>query len=441
MIPAQHLAGSGAAFAEGCAAKFTTPDHEGVVQQATLPEVLDQRGHRFVGCGHFIRESRGDAGAFTGAVEVPAPVEEIHKANAFFNEPPRQQAVVGKARLAGLRPVVFEHLLRLLGDVHDLGHAGLHAKGQLILRDARDSLGMAELGDLLLIEILQGIERLAAHGAVHAGGIAHKEHGIALAAALHALIHAGNEAAAPAALAAAGLRAAGDERDKARQVLILRAETIRGPRTHGGPALPRMPGEEQQLRRRMIELVRVHRTDHAHLIGDGVKVRAGVAHPDAAFAVLRKGTRCAHELGHPGGEGEAPAFENRVRAVLPAALHELRFVVKQVEVRRRSRHVQVDHAFGLRRKLRLLRRERIVRRCTGSRLLLQRMHGDGPKAELPRVAKELTARLELKGVVSDGVHVLKDTFKVRSSFCATGPNHVWRDKPRGSTGSPHGLHR
>ena len=165
-----------------------------------------------------------------------------------------------------------------------------------------------------------------------------------------------------------------------------------------------MTGEEQQLRRGVIELIRVHGADQAHLIGDGVEVRAGIAHGDAAFAIARKGTRCAHELRHAGGEGEAAAFENGIGAVLPAALHELRFVIKQVEVRRRTRHVQVDHALGLRRILRLLGCQRIVRCRTGSRLLLHRMHGDGSQAELPCVAEELAARLELKGVVSDGVH-------------------------------------
>ena len=167
-----------------------------------------------------------------------------------------------------------------------------------------------------------------------------------------------------------------------------------------------MAGEEQQLRRRVVELICVHRPDHAHLIGDGVEVRAGVAHRDPAFAILRKSTRRAHELRHPGGEGKAPAFENRVGAVLPAAFHQLRFVIKQVKMRRRSRHVQVDHALRLRRKLRPLRCQRIVRhrRRTGSRLLLQRMHGNGSQAELPRVAEKLPARRELKSVVGDGVH-------------------------------------
>ena len=404
VVAAQHGAGGGAAFAEGGAAKFAAPDDESVVQQAALLEVFDEGGDGLVGGSHLGGEAGGDAAALAGAVEVPAPVEEVHKAHAFFHQAAGEQAVVGEAGFAGLGTVGLDHMFRLLRDVHDLGHAGLHAEGQLVLGDAGDGFRMTKLGDLLLIEILQGIEGLAAHGAVHAGGVAHEEDGVAFATALHTLVHAGDEAAAPAALAAAGLGAAGDEGDEAGQILIFRAEAIGGPGTHGGAALTRVAGEEEQLRRGVIELVRVHGADHADLVGDGVEVGAGVAHPHAGLAIAGKGARGTHELGDAGREGKAAAFENGVGAVLAAAFDQLGLVVKEVQVGRRTGHVEVDDALGLGRKVRLFGREWIVRHHTGPSLLLHGMHGDGPQTELARMAEELAAGFELERVVEDGGH-------------------------------------
>ena len=48
-----------------------------------------------------------------GAVEVPAPVEELHEAHALLDQPAGEQAVVGEARLARLGAVGLERLLRL----------------------------------------------------------------------------------------------------------------------------------------------------------------------------------------------------------------------------------------------------------------------------------------------------------------------------------------
>jgi hypothetical protein len=73
---------------------------------------------------------------------------------------------------------------------------------------------MGELCGLQFIEFAEGIERLAAQGAAHSWRVGDEEDGIAFGAALHALENGGDEAAAPAALAAAGLGAAGDQGTK-----------------------------------------------------------------------------------------------------------------------------------------------------------------------------------------------------------------------------------
>ena len=76
-------------------------------------------------------------------------------------------------------------------------------------------------------------------------------------------------------------------------------------------------------------------------------------------------------------------------------------------MRRRTRHVQVNHPLRLRLMVRLARHHRIRRLRHRRRLLLHRMHGDGPEAELTRRAKKLAARGELELVVADGVHGVK----------------------------------
>ena len=117
-----------------------------------------------------------------GAVEVPAPVEELHEAHALFDQPPGQQAVVGEARLARLRAVGFERsACGLLGDVHHLRHASLHAEGQFVLGDARQRFRVAQARGLHLVQVAQRVERLAAQLAVHARRIGHIQHRIALA--------------------------------------------------------------------------------------------------------------------------------------------------------------------------------------------------------------------------------------------------------------------
>ena len=65
-----------------------------------------------------------------------------------------------------------------------------------------------------------------------------------------------------------------------------------------------------------------------------MQVRNGIGEPDAALSVLGEFPGCAQQLGNAGGEGEALALQEGVRAILPVALHELGLVIVEVEVRR-----------------------------------------------------------------------------------------------------------
>lgn len=276
MVAAEYLAVGGAALTEGSAAEFAAPDDQGVFEQAALFEVFDEGSDGFVGGGHFFGETVGDAIVGSGAVEVPSPIEQVNKACALFDQAAGEKAVVGKGRFAGFGAVSFERFRIFLRDVHDAGDAGLHPVGEFVLSDAGEGLGMGELCGLKFIEFAEGIEGAAAEGTAHSWRVGDEEDGIAFGAALHALKNGGDEAAAPAALAAAGLGAGGDEGDETWEVLIVGAETVSGPSSHGWAALADVTGVEQQLSGRVIELIGLHRVDEAHLIGDLVEVWAGV---------------------------------------------------------------------------------------------------------------------------------------------------------------------
>ena len=167
---------------------------------------------------------------------------------------------------------------------------------------------MAKLLGLDLVQVVQGIERHAAHLAVHAGRVGNIEHRVALGAALHALVDGRQEAGAERILAAVGLRAAGDQHDEAGQVLVLGAQAVGDPRAHRRAARPRRAGEDQQLGRGVVELVGVHRVDEAQLVGHLGQVRHGVGKPEARLAVLLERPPRAQQLGRAGGEGEALAL-------------------------------------------------------------------------------------------------------------------------------------
>ena len=223
----------------------------------------------------------------------------------------------------------------------------MHAEGELILGDAGEGLRMGELVVGVVVEVVDGIQCLAAHGAVHAGGVGHVENGVALGAALDTLVDGGDEAGGKAILATIGLGAAGDQDNVAGQVLVFRTESVSCPGAEGGAAGLGETGVQEQLRRGVVELVGMHGLDEAEVIRDLVQVRDGIRHPDAVFTVLLEGAWRPHELGRAAGEGEGFTLEEGVRAVLAVPFHQLGLVVKHVKVRRGAGEVEVNDTLCL----------------------------------------------------------------------------------------------
>ena len=116
------------------------PNNERPVEQAALFEVLDERRQCSVDLLHFDRQDRRDVFAGTDAVMVPAPIVNLNEPRPRFDEPSREEAIVGESRIgplvddariarriglgdeAGLRAVQIEDVLRFFRDVHEFGH-------------------------------------------------------------------------------------------------------------------------------------------------------------------------------------------------------------------------------------------------------------------------------------------------------------------------------
>ena len=158
VVVAAEFGGAVAGFVHGGAAKFATPNDEGVIEHAALLEVVEQCGDGAVGFEAFFGEGGFEVVAVLGAVDVPAPVEELDEADALLGEAAGEEAVVGEGGFAGFCAVGFEGFGVFFGDVHDAGDGGLHAVGQFVLFDAGEGFGVVEAFELHAVELLEGVE-------------------------------------------------------------------------------------------------------------------------------------------------------------------------------------------------------------------------------------------------------------------------------------------
>src|SRR6187401_2789613 len=77
----------------------------------------------------------------------------------------------------------------------------------------------------------------------------------------------GKKAAAPAALAAVRVVLPRNQDDEGGQILVVAAQAVAEPRADAGAPDDLVPGVHEDLRRRVIELRRLHRADDGDLVG------------------------------------------------------------------------------------------------------------------------------------------------------------------------------
>ena len=164
---------------------------------------------------------------------------------------------------------------------------------------------------------------------------------------------AGQEAAAPEtseqALSGAFLIRR-DEHDERRKVIVHAAEAVVGPSAHARTAGQLAAGLEERDRRIVIDSLRVHRADHADVIGDAADVRQQFAELAAALAVAGE-----FEPGWLAGESrlrghhasDALAAADGIGQVLVELTFKLGLGVVEIEVRGAAGLEEADDAFGL----------------------------------------------------------------------------------------------
>ncbi len=159
------------ALAVDRAAELTGKHDDRVVQQTALFQVAQQRRGRLVDvealAPQLLRQNR---------VVIPAPVKDLDEAHTAFDHPPGEQAVAGKGSvLVDFRSVQVHDVLRFSGDVRQFGNGRLHAEGHFLLGDGGLNLGIADLGEVLSVQLAQRVEHPAADAGVDAAGIRQKQ--------------------------------------------------------------------------------------------------------------------------------------------------------------------------------------------------------------------------------------------------------------------------
>ena len=126
-------------------------------------------------------------------VHVPATEIELDKPHTAFYQSAGQQAVVGERSGPGTSAVSVVRVLRLPGDVHQLGDACLHPIRELKGVDASFDLGVSDDLKASLVEGVDAFDQLATSFRIDALRVGKEEHRIALRLELHALVTAGEE--------------------------------------------------------------------------------------------------------------------------------------------------------------------------------------------------------------------------------------------------------
>ncbi len=282
------------------AAELSAPDDQGLIEEALLLEVGEERGDRLVGL-------LGEAGmvALDVAVAVPASLVcraagvDLHVADAALDHTAGGEAL-GREVLAFavVEPVEPAGMFRFGLHIEGLGGGALHAVGELKALDPGRELFLVRIVlQVLLVQEGEQVELPALLVWFHAGYSLEIVDGLSLGSQMGSLENTRQEARAPICRVplgqAAALGVAHD--DEGREAVALAAETVGDPGAYAGVAHTRQAA--------------VH-----HEEGGAVIVRFGMAGMDEGHLV-----DMLREMGEEGGDGLAAfsmAFEFK------RALHE-----------------------------------------------------------------------------------------------------------------------
>ena len=123
------------------------------------------------------------------------------------------------------------------------------------------------------------------------------------------------------------------------QVFVFTAQAIGRPSPQRRRTQKRVTGVHEQLRRSVIELFSLQRTNHTDVVNHRRQVRQQLAHPLSTFAVLAEFKDRAEHAWRSLDERETFALKILLWTIRSVQPLERRFVFKQLQLRRRSSHM------------------------------------------------------------------------------------------------------
>lgn len=178
----------------GGSSEFGAEDDDGIVEHTTLFEIDEQ------GSGTAIDFGGGTADVvFDGSVVVPIAMVELYEADTAFCHTTCQEAIGSEGSIATFGPVEVEGRGRFISQIHQIGNAGLHAKGQFILADPGSDFGVIEALLAESIQLVGGGDDIGLTLEVDTFGVSDVHDGVTDASEFDTLEFAGEEAGVPLA--------------------------------------------------------------------------------------------------------------------------------------------------------------------------------------------------------------------------------------------------
>ena len=237
--------------------EFAGPEHDGVVEQPTGLEVLDQCGTGLVGHG---TEALEPLSVFVVGVPRLAAQEQLHEPHAPLDQTPGDEApppvFSGHRVVEAVEP---SRGCRFPRQVHHLGHGGLHAGGGLELGQPclPFRIGRIALG-LMPVQTSDEVQLMTPRLGGNAGRGLQMKHRSFATAEGSSLIQRRKESGGPIPLTI-DREASGIGQHHIRgQILILRTQTIQHPGTHRGQPCQKPPRMHDAQRRFVVHRPRGH---------------------------------------------------------------------------------------------------------------------------------------------------------------------------------------
>ena len=114
-----------------------------------------------------------------------------------------------------------------------------------------------------------------------------------------------------------------------------------------------LTGVNHELGRAVVELICLKRLNKTYIVYDFREVGESIRDPCTRVTVLLKWKLRPKHIGRSLNKGKVLAFEKRLGAGLPVKSLQIGFVVEELQLARRSDHMEIDHPFCRSREMRL----------------------------------------------------------------------------------------